>query len=267
MSADQLLRGGRRLHIVFGAEQVPQALVDSERAGHVALFRSRAHLRSACLLVRGIEIEDRLCQLQLACVVRALIVQPVFQPADNSVVQDLPLGAQPVLKRGIEVLVARKQSFAQARSAEQHRMRAMLDLGGVQNGVHVQLQRASVDLDGQLFGRQALVAAVSKLPPQLIEGLAKRYAGIALRNIAPELPGQLISRARRALDRQKCQKPLCLPASQLDLVAGAIDAHAAEHGHRKQRASSWFSAHVGAHGVTHQHHSAQRLLTSSTSGL
>jgi hypothetical protein len=48
--------------------------------------------------MRRIEIEDRFCQLQLACVVRALIVQPVFQPADNSVVQYLPLGAQPVLE-------------------------------------------------------------------------------------------------------------------------------------------------------------------------
>jgi hypothetical protein len=48
--------------------------------------------------VRRIEIEDRLCQLLLACVVQTLIVQPVLQPADNSVVQDLPLGAQPVLE-------------------------------------------------------------------------------------------------------------------------------------------------------------------------
>ena len=131
----------------------------------------------------------------------------------------------------------------------------MLDLGGVQNGVHVQLQRASVDLDGQLLGRQALVERrVSKLPPSVDRvGEAKR--GHCLRNIAPELPGQLISRARRALDRQKCQEPLCLPASQLDLVAGATDAHAAEHGDRKQGADSWFAAHVGDYRVTHQYHS------------
>ena len=51
----------RRLHAVIAIQQIPQRLVDAQRAGHVALLGMHAHQMAAGLFVGRIEIGDGGC--------------------------------------------------------------------------------------------------------------------------------------------------------------------------------------------------------------
>ena len=55
---DQLFRRQRRLHAVVAVQQIPQRLVDPQRARDIALLGMDAHQVTAGLFVGGIEIDD-----------------------------------------------------------------------------------------------------------------------------------------------------------------------------------------------------------------
>ena len=104
---DQLLGLDRGLHPVFFVEDVPQRLVDAQRAGQVTFFGARLHGVAARFLVGRIETDDGLCQLPPVRRIEADILEAGLERAQDPVMEVLPLGQQPDAKRRVDIVEPR----------------------------------------------------------------------------------------------------------------------------------------------------------------
>jgi len=87
--------GRRWLHAIIAIQQIPQRLVDAQRARDVALFGVHSHQAAAGLLMGGIEIDDGGCNFVLALGVNMRRDQPRVEAAHQPVMDRLTFRKHP----------------------------------------------------------------------------------------------------------------------------------------------------------------------------
>jgi hypothetical protein len=175
----------RRLAVVFLVQEVPQRLVDPERAGRVAVCRMVLHQDAAGALVGRIDLGRRLPSRR---------VERALQAAREPLVQRLTLHEEPQPERRVEFLEPAQERLGKALAVEKERVHVPGLRRALFDRPHVDAEQRRAQADVVATDDEAGKADRFEQLAKLVQGLAERAAGLFLARLAPQQPAKPLAR-------------------------------------------------------------------------
>jgi len=184
----------RRLAVVFLVQEVPQRLVDPERAGRVAMCRMVLHQDAAGALVGGIEVQERGREVDLTRRLPVRRVERTLQAPREPLVQGLTLHEEPQPERRVELLEPAQERLGKTLAVEKERVHVPGLRRALFDRPHVDAEQRRAQADVVATDDKAGKADRFEQLPELVQGLAEGAAGLFLARLAPQQPAKPLAR-------------------------------------------------------------------------
>ena len=234
----------RRLHAVVAVQQIPQRLVDAQRAGDIAFFGMRPHQMAAGLFVGRIEIDDGGRDPLFGVggnVARPSNRRRDFASAVHGWSDAWPAPRPGTTDRDRPCLRAAARRAAGYRAAADGRARFR------PAGCTLSMSTSTlpdVDADHQPLGDEAVISGILEHRPQFANDLAQRGARLFLVRPAPQQADQpLAALLLRLRQREIAENRAGLAGSQFDQPA--VEPHAEAPDQRDRQTRSAFGRRRG----------------------